>query len=72
VIQELGERQMAVEIECRTADLRAADDLLAKMSPAGRTAMMAWIEETRRASTEHVYPERMPWFHLPAWTGVRK
>jgi hypothetical protein len=72
LIRELGEKQMAVEIECRAADLRAADELLVRMSPSGRQTLLGWIEERRRGMTERVYVDRMPWFHLPVWQGGRK
>jgi len=72
IVKELGEKQMAVMVECRADDLAAADDLMAKLSPAGQKTMMIWIEEARRATTSYEYPNRMKWYRMPEWQWVTK
>jgi len=72
LVKELGEKQMAVAVECRADDLAAADDLMAKLSPAGQKTMMAWIDEARRATTVYEHPNRMKWLYVPEWQWVKK
>lgn len=72
LVKELGEKQMAVAVECRADDLAAADELMARLSPAGQKTMMAWIDDARRATTSYEHPNRMKWYHLPEWPWVKK
>jgi hypothetical protein len=72
LVKELGEKQMAVAVACRADDLAAADDLMAKLSPAGRKTMMEWIDWSRRGTTSYEHPNRMKWYYQPEWQWVKK
>jgi hypothetical protein len=52
-------------VGCRQETLDHADRLIERLSPQGRQALLAWLEDRRRSTTSYVFEKEMAFYRSP-------